>query len=94
MKVRQKNKMKLFCVGFILGFIISWAYILLGGDYWLFVPLWVKIIAYPGLLVGNTCYDLFGNEPFALLLGTVTIGLFYGVIFVVFHVIWKLIRGK
>lgn len=92
--VPTKNEIQLFSIGFTLLFLASWLYILLGGDYWLFVPLWIEVIAYPGLLVGNTCYELFGNESLALLLGTVTIGLFYGFVFVVFHATWKLIRGR
>ena len=94
MRSPPRNKVKVFLAGVILGLISSWAYILADGDYWLFIPLWAEIIFYPGLLVGNFCYDLFGNEPLVLLLGTLSVGLFYGIVLSIVHLMWILIIMK
>ncbi|RKY10526.1 MAG: hypothetical protein DRP56_00730 [Planctomycetota bacterium] len=88
------NSIKVFCAGFIIGLIASWAYILADGDYWVFIPLWAEIIFYPGFLAGNFCYNLFSNMNLALWAGTLTVGLFYGIVLVVMHSLWIFFRRK
>lgn len=85
---------KVFCAGAIIGLIASWAYLLCGGDYWLFIPRWAEIVFYPGFIVGNYCYDLFGIESLAVVVGTLAVGLSYGILSVVILSIWKLLTGK
>lgn len=84
---------KVFCAGVIVGLIMAWTYLLNDGYYWLFIPLWAEIIFYPGFIVGNYCYDLFGIQPLAIVVGTLAVGLSYGILFVVLLSIWKLVRN-
>ena len=89
-----KNKVLAFCAGFIIGLIASWTYILADGDYWFSIPLWAEIVFYPGLLVGNYCYDIFGNILLAQVIGTLAVGLFYGIVMVVMFSSWKTLSRR
>ena len=93
-KIGKRKWRGAFFVGFIIGIIASWTYILLEGDYWLFIPLWAEIVFYPGLFVGNYSYDLFGNLLIAQMVGTFSVGLFYGIVLVVILFLWNLLRRK
>lgn len=88
----QKSKIEIFCIGSMIGLIASWIYILAGGDTWLFVPVWAEIIFYPGFHIGLICYDIFGGNVYlALIFGSIVVGLFYGIIFVVVLSVWSLL---
>ena len=85
-----KNMMKTFLIGLMLGLISSWIYILAGGETWLFVPSWAEILFYPGFTVGHYCYVIFGVQ-LAILIGTLSVGLFYGITLVVILLLWSLL---
>ena len=93
-KVLQQSKIQVFFVGVMIGLIASWLYLLAGGQTWLFVPLWAEIVFYPGFFVGGYSYNLFGNEPLAVLLGTIAVGLFYGTVFVIILSLGRFLRHK
>jgi len=87
-----QSKLQVFFIGTMIGLILSWLYLLTGGEIWWSVPLWAEIVFYPGFPVGWYCYDLFGgNLSFALLFGSLSVGLFYGIAFVVVLSIWSLL---
>ena len=68
-----------FCAGFCIGIFVPLIYLLMGGDIFIFVPLWAKIIFYPGLLTGNLVYPLIGFSG-AIFSGITALALFYGLI--------------
>ena len=87
-----QSKLQAFFIGTMIGLILSWLYLLTGGDTFLSVPLWAEIVFYPGFPVGWYCYDLFGgNISLAFLFGSLSVGLFYGIAFVVVLSIWSLL---
>ena len=88
----QKSKIEIFCVGCMIGLIASWVYIIAGGDTWLFIPQWAEVIFFPGFFVGYSCYQIFGSNIYlGLIFGSLTVGLFYGTLFVVLMTIWNLL---
>ena len=93
-KILQQSKLQAFFVGTMIGLIASWLYLLAGGQTWLFVPLWAEIVFYPGFFVGGYSYNLSGNEPIAVLLGTLSVGLFYGIVFVIILSLGMFLRDR
>jgi hypothetical protein len=92
-KVLQQSKTQMFFIGLMVGLVASWLYLLAGGSTWLFVPLWAEVIFYPGFFVGGYCYYLFGNS-IAILLGTMAVGLFYGIFFVIILLLGRFLRYR
>jgi len=90
----QKRKIEMFCIGFMMGLIASWIYLLAGGQTWLFVPSWAEIVFYPGFFVGGCSYNLFLGKPLAVLIGTLTVGLFYGTVFVTMLLLGRFLRHR
>jgi hypothetical protein len=63
--------------GLCLGAASSTAYLLLGGsDFWN-VPIWAKILFFPGFVGGYQCYQWGLSENAARLVGVIIVGLSY-----------------
>jgi hypothetical protein len=63
--------------GLCLGAASSTAYLLLGGsDFWN-VPIWAKILFFPGFVSGYQCYRWGLSENGARLVGVIIVGLSY-----------------
>ena len=93
-KLLKQSKLKAFFAGTMVGLILSWSYILLGGDVFWGIPTWAYTIFYPGFWAGFVCYDFFNSAPVATLIGTICVGMFYGVAFLAILSIWKLCAQK
>jgi hypothetical protein len=93
-KLPKKNKIEIFSAGAMLGLISSWIYLLSGGSTGWFVPLWALKVFLPGFLVGTYCYNLSRNMPLALLFGSLSVGMFYGIVLVVMQCIWNLLTRR
>ncbi len=93
-KILQQSKRQAFYVGVMIGLIASWLYLLTGGSTFLSVPKWAEIVFYPGFFAGFYFYNLFRAESLAILFGSLTVGLFYGIVFVVILSLWKLFAHR
>ncbi len=71
-------------VGFVIGALLSTAYVLAGGDVWLSVPWWAAVAFYPGFFVGGCVYG-WVTESFLLVIpaGCVAVGLEYAAIAII-----------
>ena len=68
-----------FGVGFLIGFLWSEIYLLLGGSTLVFVPHWAEIAFLPGWFVGWFVYESFhSSEAIAEAAGCLTVGVSYG----------------
>lgn len=63
--------------GFGIGTVSAAAYLLLGGAYFLSVPLWAFIVFRPGFFVGYAAYDSGLNQNLSKTVGVVAVGLAY-----------------
>ena len=61
-------------VGFALGITLASAYLLLGGNYFLFIPRWAVILFYPCFLVGNAAYRWGLSQEASKVVGVLVVG--------------------
>ena len=75
-------------VGFALGITLPSAYLLLGGEYFLFIPRWAYIVFHPGFLMGNAVYDWGLRQEASKVVGVLTVGLAYATLAVLARFAW------
>ena len=70
-----------FIIGFLSGLFGSAIYLLIAGPPVLFYPKWVDIVGYPGIEAGWWAYDSLGWPEYpAEAFGSLTLGIFYGLV--------------
>ena len=74
--------------GFVAGVASSSAYLLLGGDYFLFVPRWAYIVFYPGFVAGIAAFDLGLRQEAPKVVGVMVVGFSYGTLFALVRFAW------
>lgn len=74
--------------GFGLGVVSASVYLLLGGEYFLFIPRWAYIVFYPGFFVGNAAYDWGLSQNTSKAVGVVAVGLAYATLAALARFAW------
>jgi hypothetical protein len=80
--------------GFGLGVVSASAYLLLGGEYFLFIPRWAYIVFYPGFFVGNAVYDWGLRQEASKVVGVLTVGLAYATLAVLARFAWFALKHR
>ena len=80
--------------GFGLGVVAASAYLLLGGEYFVFIPRWAEIVFYPGFLVGFKVNDWGLSEQSSKVVGVFTLGLAYAAAVVFVRLAWFAIKHR
>jgi len=70
------------------------AYLLLGGEYFVFIPRWAFIGFYPGLLAGFKAYDWGLGEAASKVVGVLAVGLAYAVMVVFVRLAWFTVKHR
>jgi len=81
-------------IGLAIGVAAAGGYLLLGGEYLLFVPQWAKIIFYPGFVAGEKAANMGWGVDGGKVVGVATVGLSYAAIAVLIHLIWNFVKRK
>jgi len=66
--------------GFGVGVVSASAYLLLGGEYFLFIPRWAEVVFYPGFLAGTAAYDLGLRQNAPKVVGVLAVGFAYAML--------------
>jgi hypothetical protein len=94
MMVRTLEYLMAGLYGFWPGAASSTAYLLLGGsDFWN-VPIWAKIVFFPGFVGGYQCYRWGLSENAARFVGVIIIGLSYALCLMAFYGAVRTIRSR
>lgn len=80
--------------GFGLGVVAASAYLLLGGEYFVFIPRWAEIVFYPGFLVGFKVNDWGLSEQSSKVVGVLALGLAYAAAVVFVRLAWFAIKHR
>ena len=80
--------------GFGLGVVAASAYLLLGGEYFVFTPRWAFMGFYPGFLAGFKAYDWGLSEQSSKVVGVLALGLAYAVVIVFVRLAWFAIKHR
>jgi len=80
--------------GFGLGVVAATAYLLLGGEYFMFIPRWAAIVFYPGFFVGNTAYKLGLNQEASKVVGVIFVGLAYAALVALARFGWFALKHR
>ena len=79
--------------GFAVGVLASSAYLLLGGEYLIFVPRWASIVFYPGFSAGYWVAEHWRvADDTAKVIGVLAVGLAYALIAALTSLIWNMVR--
>jgi len=74
--------------GFGFGVVSAATYLLLGGDYLVFVPRWALIVFYPGFLAGLKANDWGLGEASCKVVGVLAVGLAYAALAALPRLLW------
>ena len=74
----KRSMLFVMFAGFVAGTGGAAAYLLVGGDYFLFIPRWAEMLFYPGFVAGNWVFDQTHEETFAKVVGVWAVGFAYG----------------
>ena len=74
--------------GFGVGVVSATAYLLLGGEYFLFIPRWAFIVFYPGFFVGDASYKWGLGQEAAKVVGVLAVGLAYAALATLTRFLW------
>jgi hypothetical protein len=80
--------------GFGLGVVSATAYLLLDGEYFMFIPRWAAIVFYPGFLVGNAAYKWGLSQEASKVVGVLAVGLTYAVVAVLVRFAWLAFKHR
>ncbi len=80
--------------GFGVGVVSATTYLLLGGEYFVFVPRWATIVFYPGFLVGFNAYVLGLREQPSQVVGVLSVGLAYATLAVLARCGWRVLKHR
>jgi hypothetical protein len=80
--------------GFGLGVVAASAYLLLGGEYFVFIPRWATIVFCPGFLVGFKVNEWGLNEQSSKVVGVFAVGLAYAVMVVFVRLAWLAVKHR
>jgi hypothetical protein len=80
--------------GFGLGVVAASAYLLLGGEYLVFIPRWAEIVFYPGFLAGFQVYEWGLSQEASKVVGVLALGLAYAVAVVVVRLAWFAVKCR
>ncbi|HOY59859.1 MAG TPA: hypothetical protein PK640_17215 [Verrucomicrobiota bacterium] len=80
--------------GFGLGAVSATAYLLLGGEYFLFIPRWAEIVFYPGFLAGNAAYKWRLSQEASKVVGVLAVGLVYAALAALVRVAWSAVKHR
>ena len=80
--------------GFGLGVVSASAYLLLGGEYLLFIPRWAEIVFYPGFLAGTAAYDLGLRQDAPKVVGVLAVGFAYALLALLVRLAWSTVRKR
>lgn len=80
---QQNPKLAAFGIGFLVGSLGVSLYLACAGDYYpFFAPLWARIAFFPGFVVGSWFHEtVFASRELAIALGCLTVGISYGLLF-------------
>jgi hypothetical protein len=81
-------------IGMAIGMVAAGGYLLLGGEYLLFIPHWAKIIFYPGFVMGEMAANLGWGVDGGKVVGVITVGLTYAAIAVLIRLTWHFVKRK
>lgn len=79
--------------GFGFGAVSATAYLLLGGEYFLFIPRWAEVVFSPGFLAGNTAYKWGLSQEACKVVGVLAVGLAYALIPLLLRFVWGAARN-
>ena len=80
--------------GFGLGVVAASAYMLLGGEYLVFIPRWAEIVFYPGFLAGFQVYEWGLSQEASKVVGVLALGLAYAAAVVFVRLAWFAIKHR
>jgi hypothetical protein len=80
--------------GFGVGVVSASAYLLLGGEYFLFIPRWAEIVFYPGFLAGNTAYKWRLSQEACKVVGVLAVGLAYATLAALARFVWSAFKHR
>lgn len=80
--------------GFGFGAVSATAYLLLGGEYFLFIPRWAEIVFYPGFLAGNTAYRWRLSQEACKVVGVLAVGLAYATLAALARFAWSAFKHR
>ena len=80
--------------GFGLGGVSGTAYLLLGGEYFIFIPCWAAIVFYPGFIVGNTAFRWGLSLEACKVVGVLAVGLAYAAVAALTRRVWLALKHR
>ena len=80
--------------GFGLGVVAASAYLLLGGEYFVFIPRWAEIVFYPGFLVGFKVNEWGLSEQSSKVVGVLALGVAYAAAVVFVRLAWLTVKHR
>ena len=75
---------------FSLGVSASAAYLLLGGDYFWNIPLYARVLFYPGFVAGYRAFNWGISESVSKMVGVMAVGVVYGLLAMILSFAFKL----
>jgi hypothetical protein len=80
--------------GFGFGVVSGTAYLMLGGEYFLFIPRWAFIVFYPGFFVGDAAYNWGLSQETSKIVGVLTVGLAYATLAILARFAWLALKHR
>ena len=75
---------------FALGVSASAAYLLLGGDYFWNIPIYARVLFYPGFVAGYHAFNWGLSESMCKVAGVLAVGVVYGLVAMILSLGFKL----
>jgi hypothetical protein len=80
--------------GFGVGVVSASAYLLLDGEYFLFIPRSAYIVFYPGFFLGNAAYKWGLSQDASKVVGVLTVGVAYAALAILARFAWLALKHR
>ena len=90
----RRESMRWAIGGFAVGTLAPTLYLLLGGEYFLFIPRWAYIVFFPGFFAGNAVYKWRLSEEACKVAGVLAVGLAYALLALLVRFAWSTVRKR
>lgn len=90
--LRRRPFSAAFITGLVFGLTASGLCMVTTEDTWPMIPRWIEIVFYPGIYTGVRFYEnVTPSQPLAHLCGWLTVGVSYGILFLILYKIKKIL---
>ena len=89
-----RHGLRWMLAGFGLGGISASAYLFLGGEYFLGVPLWARTVFFPGFVAGYQAHEMGMTNTLSEVVGVLAVALAYAALAASAWIVWHVLRGR